>query len=257
MRSINFIVALLIGLLVDGSATAQPKNILTLVVSPFPPFIIVNKETVSGFIPDLIREAALKSGIEHKFEIFPWKRAYQTVLEGPRMAHMALARTPQRENKFQWVHPLFKAEIVFITNHSPPLGMEKARAIQTVCVVGATPMLKFLKKNGFKNIYEVTKIRTCASLLKKDRVSAIFGGWFSTLHAFKEQGLTVKHLEKGPAILSLDIYLAVSKDVDQTTVKKLRSALRNSSKDGTYNKFLSLYDLGSLTAPQYQTSSPK
>jgi polar amino acid transport system substrate-binding protein len=58
-------------------AAAQP---LTIVTDPCPPLGYVNKdEEIVGFTVDVIKLLLERTGIEGKFEMYPWARAYEGI----------------------------------------------------------------------------------------------------------------------------------------------------------------------------------
>ena len=222
-----------------------------LVSAPFPPFIKVDKnKKIEGFVPLLIDEAMTRAGLKHSVEIHPWERALRMTEKGPLTFHMSLARTKHRENKFQWVYPLFQIETGFIHNSGKKSPPRMVKTETPICVLSRTTMLGHLKRKGYRRVLGMPDVRACVRLLRDGKVDYIFSEWFVTRHAFELEGMPVDKLRKGDAVLKVDVYLAASKDVEAHHVRNVKAAMREMTRDGTLETFLNRYNMKGLAVPK-------
>lgn len=71
-----------------------------------------------------VREVAQRAGIEYTIQQYPWKRAYAMALERPDGCVYATSRTPDREQHFKWVGPLYERTWVLVGRAGRDYGIE-------------------------------------------------------------------------------------------------------------------------------------
>ena len=245
------LVSLLIATTLPASAAVAEREVeLTVVGGPMAPFIQAQEKSATGFVPDLIREALSRALLKAQIEIYPWERAFKMVSNSPAILHMSLSRTRHREKEFTWIYPLFRAEAAFVTLTLKKSFPDVDKKTTRICVLSQTPMLGYLRQNGYRRIIESPDNYSCARLLKRGRVDVIFSGWFTTLHAFKTESLDSKYLRRGKTLMFVDVYLAASPQMDAEIIERLRTAVRSVIGDGTFNSYLARYNLQGLTLPK-------
>ncbi|MFH0966704.1 MAG: hypothetical protein V1862_03350 [Methanobacteriota archaeon] len=70
---------------------------------------------------DLVSAISLKSGQpvpRESFTFLPWNEAYKKAITDPNTAIFAIAKTPDRENLFQWVGPVLLYNISLYSKRS-------------------------------------------------------------------------------------------------------------------------------------------
>lgn len=98
------VVWILLALLTAAPAwaqTAEPE--FRVVTTSFPPYSVEVDGRVRGVAADLVQAVLDDLGVRTPIEVFPWARAYETALRGPRVLIFQIARTPEREGQFKWV----------------------------------------------------------------------------------------------------------------------------------------------------------
>lgn len=81
--------------------TADPE--FRVVTTSFPPYSMEVDGRVRGVAADLVQAVLDDLGVRTPIEVFPWARAYETALRGPRVLIFQIARTAEREDRFKWV----------------------------------------------------------------------------------------------------------------------------------------------------------
>lgn len=99
---------LLATLLLTGGL-AQPARALQALTEQMPPYNYqLAGQPVSGFSVDLLHTLLARSGLTLRgdIQLQPWARAYQNARYQAGSILFSVARTPEREQQFQWVGPV-------------------------------------------------------------------------------------------------------------------------------------------------------
>lgn len=85
----------------ERNSIAADYRIVTEIIEPFQ---VMSDGQLTGtsveFVIDVFKQASLPIP---EIEVYPWPRAYKTALENEDTFIFAMVRTPERENKFNWV----------------------------------------------------------------------------------------------------------------------------------------------------------
>jgi len=100
--------SLLISLLLLSLTTQASDVELKVVTENWPPFIVKGKE-VSGVITKNIREILSYTDIKYSIKIYPWARSLYLAKTKPNILIYSIYRTEQREDKFNWICPIYKS----------------------------------------------------------------------------------------------------------------------------------------------------
>ena len=89
-------------------AAGQP---VTVVTEEMEPFNFTEGGIVRGFATEIVTSAFETAGIAYNLEVLPWPRAYDRALHEPSVFIFSMARIPEREKLFTWVHALAPARV--------------------------------------------------------------------------------------------------------------------------------------------------
>jgi polar amino acid transport system substrate-binding protein len=195
-----------------------------------------------GFVLDIALEAAKRAGYEAELVFIPWKRAQLEVSEG-KNSLIIFARTPERDDLYTWVTPLYKMDRAFATLGKQIDSYDQARSQLKQIIVGlGSPQETLLKNNQFTNdqVYSLRIGQKEAEILTAGRAD----GWFhpvpEMLWRWKEAGSTQK-LVVGNPVSSVDVFLACSKNCDAALVQKLAKAVDSMKADGRSDALAAAY----------------
>lgn len=220
--------------------TPSPNGLPPLVIlsGEFPPFAVRTENGSTGRAVDAAKAALDRAGISGKIDIQPWKRAFSNVAQKENYALLLAARTPPREEKFQWVYKLLKTELSFLSKKGKRLTEEDARGIEKICVLDRSIMSAMLENKRFTNLLKVPDNATCARLLAHERVKSVFGAWRTTAYGYQLLGFPKEDIVPGEPILSTDIYFIASKKTDPRLVERMRAAFASLRAEGILDKML-------------------
>lgn len=144
-------------------------NHITIYTEHLAPFQIVKSNgEITGFATDVVRTALNTTSIQYSIEAYPWSFSYQQTLKNKNACVYSLARTIDREQKFNWLDLNIKSTTSFYSLASRNLNLsniEEAKKF-TIAVIRDDITHQFLLRKGFKENKNLYISDTYDSLLK-------------------------------------------------------------------------------------------
>ncbi len=122
---LTFLISLLL-----GYTTSEAGEIKTIYLSNEPLLVKDEGKKRIGVFADFFTLAAKELGREIEIIRLPWKRAQAVAQNKPGSALGPLTRTPKREDKYNWIAPLFQMRVTYMSKATlaPPIAsVEEAR----------------------------------------------------------------------------------------------------------------------------------
>lgn len=238
--------AVLLHLTIGCPASAQT---LTIVSDPYPPLGYVKDGEIVGFTVDLIKLLQQRTGIEGKFVMYPWARAYEMAQKEKDILIYQLTYTEERARLFQLVGPIYHA--------TDSLWKLKARKDVVVRDLKDAKQYrigtvrdyfthKYLLENGFqegKNLDAVHDDDMNVHKLAAGRIDLMFLDELVFNYRVKELGYKRDDFDNAFPVVSHDEYLAFSRPTSADVVSRFAKALLAMKKDGSYNSILRKYGI--------------
>lgn len=241
-------------LIKDQSSVSIVRNYIPLMPSDYmpgtiqlysersPPFSYVTGQEpdrkVEGSAVDIVNEIQVRTGHVNKINMSLWTDAYTVVQYLPNSAIFRTARTPERENMFQWVGPISGSKTTFYTLAASGLSietLEQAKALQSIATPNGWFTHDFLINNNFQNIVATSRTSMEAfDQLINDEVQALLMTeldliWLADISEVPMSDLT-QHME----VLNFKEYIAFSLNTPASTVQQWQNHLNNMKTDGTF-----------------------
>lgn len=209
---------------------AQP---LAWVAGNLPPFAWEAAGAQRGMAHELAVAMAQRLGRPGEVTYVPWARAVRMAERGPNYGVFPLARTPDREAKFQWLVPLMTVRYGLYTLPTETrLGLEQMRDMR-VGVLRGSPIAANLRAERFKTVIEAKDYGDLLRQLRTQALDAVYAGTPMLEAAMDEYGharaLFVLQATLGEATL----YMAASPDLDAAEAQRWVTAYRQLEDDGT------------------------
>jgi peptide/nickel transport system substrate-binding protein len=219
-----------------------PVNI-DIISSINPPYVYRQESRVKGLSTKVVEAVLNDLGIEKNISLYPSARAYKMAKSNANTLIFPIERLPNNEDDFQWVGTISPIQ----TN---AYKLASRQDIQVNTIDEAKPYAiallrtggesQFLKMLGFDNLYELESIENAILMLERERVDlalatqASFSLWLENL------GLDSTLFEKVYAVeeLSIEGYMAFSKETPKAIVDKFREALAHLKTSGGYNRLI-------------------
>lgn len=213
---------------------------VTIYTEDLPPYQYKKNEKseLDGVAISIVR--AMLERLKHPdtIELTSWNRAYETVQKYNNVAAFPASRTPEREDLFLWVGPIFQASNRFLSHYDSNISLdniEKAKPY-TVGVVKQSSRHLRLEILGFpKIITHYNSMENYRAILNQ-RVDLIVGNplvaEFQTAPLISKLG---RLSDTGLELYHSDVYLIFNHDSDGERVKRWQQTLEDMKKDGSYD----------------------
>ena len=214
-----------------GRARAGPP--LEWVAGDLPPFAWSAPGGPRGYAHDLVMAMAQRLGQTTTVQYLPWARAVRMTEQGEHYGVFPLARTPDREARFQWLVPLMAVRYGLYTLATESrLELDQLRGMR-VGVLRGSPIAAHLKAERFTTLIEAKDYRDLLRQLREHALDAVYAGTPMLEAAMDEYGqprmLFVLQTTLGEATL----YLAASLRLDAAEAQRWVGAFRQLEEDGT------------------------
>ena len=207
-----------------------------------PPYSYVTHQDairkVEGSAVDIVNEIQARNGHINKINMSLWTDAYSVVQYLPNSALFATARTPERENMFQWVGPISTSRTYFYTLAAAGLSIETVEQAKSLASI-ATPegwfTHDFLLNNHFQNIVATsrTSMEAFEQLINGEVQALLMTDldvkWLAEISEVPLSDLT-QHMEA----LNQKDYIAFSLNTPVSTVQQWQAHLDAMKADGTF-----------------------
>ena len=204
-----------------------------------PPLNYLQQGQLQGYSVELLQIIAHNAGINIDIEVLPWARAVATADVDPNSILFTVARTPAREEQYQWLGPISKRRIVLIKlanrGHIQAKTVEDTKKY-TVSAVRDSASAKKLQQLGFilgKSLDLSPNDAISFKKLIKQRTDIIaILDWGAAWQA-REQGL--KYTQLSTLVVlddDLDYYFALNKKINPLMFARLKAALAQVEKNG-------------------------
>ena len=193
---------------------------------------------IEGSAVDILNEIQTRTGYVNKINLSLWNDAYAVAQYLPNSAIFTTARTPEREDMFQWVGPISSYRTYFYTLAASGLTIEtldQAKALESIATPNGWVTHDFLESNNFTNI-------VATALTSEDAFNQLINGevqaillpdtdvnWLADMNGVPMSDLT-QHIEA----LNFNGYIAFSLSTPENTVQQWQDNLDAMKTDGTF-----------------------
>ncbi|QJR81405.1 transporter substrate-binding domain-containing protein [Alteromonas pelagimontana] len=154
------------------------EDTIDVVSSPLPVFAEVNSNgQLTGYSVELARAILQQAGLRGEFRAMPLARVLLRMQKHPATLATAIARTPEREDKFYWITAITANPATLFIKASSSLNSHKEMAlsdIKTVAVVRDDFREDILKENRVESIMRVSTWKQGVEAVLKERVEGLF-----------------------------------------------------------------------------------
>lgn len=237
MKPLNLLlVSLIIEIVTSQTLFAESIQVIT----ERSPFTSSKQSSVDGGeATEFVRRVLEQSGLSYKLSYQPWKRAYNTALTKKNVLVYPLARSKPRESMFIWV-----GELIPVNYYLVKLKSRTEIKIQTledaknyrIGVVNFHVTHEYFIKNKFKNLQPVNSNIQNLRKTQLNRIDLFPISDGGLLSLCKKYDLDCNQFE--PVIkleeISEGLYLAFSKNTDNTLLKKVDQGFKDLVANGEH-----------------------
>lgn len=240
--------------ILTGPARAQEMMVLT---EDSPPFNFLRDNSLTGSSVEIVLEILRR--IEHPDNIraLPWARGYNMLQTRANVALFSTARTPEREEQFYWIGPLYTVHFGFYARKDSNIklySLEDAKRVGSIATYKDDVREQLLKSMGFKNL---DSSKSPASNLRKLMAGRVDLWLFSNLGMpglAGQMGIDPSELKLILPFRSVQSYVAISRQTPEQLVNRWESAFQSMVQDGTFSE-ISRRWLPVKSIPDFKTTA--
>lgn len=193
----------------------------------------------SGISVDYVREIQRRVGNRDRISIVPETDALKLAETQPNVVAFSFSRTEEREDQFRWIAQVFRKPWVLYVRSDSKLQIARIadmRRIRRIGVTAGDVRASWLKKQGFTNLSARPTPEENLARLLAGNIDAFF---------FEPQGVAfycqkLRCPRGEPRRLysprSSDVYIMMSKQTPEATVRKWKDAAAQIKSDGTFER---------------------
>ncbi|SCK14556.1 ABC transporter substrate-binding protein [Vogesella sp. LIG4] len=230
LRRITCFASLLLAL----SANASTVQLLTHEEEPNN---FTKDGAIVGLYPEVAREIQSRLGQSLPITMLPWPRAFAKLQSEPATCILDMGRTPERENKFQWIGPITTGRFGFYAKRSNSLrihNLAEAKAVDRVLVPNGWYTYELLKKLGFNNLEPTLTPETMVAMLLHDRGKLMFAAAFTLPKLLAKTQARLDDVEMVMLVNQSQSYIVCSQDTPPEFVNAWQHMLVTMKRDGTF-----------------------
>ena len=215
------------------SSHSYADNSIKIMTEEFAPYQFYegSDKAITGISIEIVQAIQKRIGSGDAIKVLPWNRALKLIAKNKNSALFSTARTPAREDKYKWVGPLSKLEMVFFKKTGSSVNfssMEEAKKIAKIGVTKNVATTEILTNMGFTNL-DIMQSGSDDKNLKrliKGRIDVWPTAYYSGIYNSKRMGILDK-VEAIPnvTIMSGYLYIAFNKETDNQIIHQWQLAL--------------------------------
>ncbi len=231
------------------SLLANADDKIIFMGSEYPPYEYKEAGEVKGFSIDLLKAMQSLIKREDPVKILPWPRAYDAALNKENHVVFSTMRTPQRENLFKWVGPIYSHSTFLYrlkTRNELSINTLEDAKNHTIGTIKGFASENLLIAKGFvvgENLQR-SRIELNAKKLLKERIDFIITKDIVLKYILKDtiySNIKAIFHKELPLYLNQRAYFAFNINTDNNIINQYQAALDSLVKSGDYQIIYSKY----------------
>ncbi|PKF62988.1 hypothetical protein CW745_06060 [Psychromonas sp. psych-6C06] len=228
------------------SGVLHAGSVYKVMTEEFHPFGYYNDDgEFTGVAVEITRLLLKEVGHPDNIQVLPWARAVKNIEHKPNHLLFAMARTADREDKYQWVGPILADSIYLFQRAEHDTFYQltsQAKQVDFIAVTRDFPEQVFLEDLGFSNLVLTNNPKQSVKMLMTGRVPLMAAGSAVMHDLVVNSGFQAKDFKRtGIRLFSTDLYLAFSKNIPVQEIKRWQMALDNLKLQTQYQEILEAY----------------
>ncbi len=222
--------------------SAQPLTIYTEINAPFQ--FEGSLGDLTGLGVDVVREIQRREGNTDPIQVVPWARGYDEVQKRPCVVLFTMARTAERNARFQWVGPIEETVFsLFVKTDSPVrlASLDEARKLGAIGVYRDDVRDLWLTHAGFSNLERTVDNVANVKKLMAGRIDAFASTRVAIPDLARSAGFSPKAFREALPFGRSQGFIAFSAPTPRNIVERWAKALAEMKRDGTFERIHSRY----------------
>ncbi len=214
---------------------------ITLVTEHLPPLQYLDEnQQLQGYAYEVVSAAMNSAEIPYVAYLYPWTRSYNLVKKRPDVCIFSMARTPEREQQFQWIGRITEvsSRLYGLSKDGIELTSFEQAKSYNIAVIRDDVTHQLLLAEGFeehKNLYVVENTDSLLKLLhSKAEIDFIVADRMTMPYRAKRAGIPLAAFKPSVTLKNtqLNFHLACNLDTDSSTIKRLRQGFNKIKASG-------------------------
>lgn len=220
---------------------------LYIVTEEWAPYNYTEDDVLKGVSVEIVQNIISEIKANAQINIFPSMRASRMLNSGNRMMLITMMRTPEREEKYNWIGPLGDAAIYFYKKKGNPIvisTLEEAKKVPLIACRHAGLVFNVLKAAGFTNLDSSATdgISIYKKLLHGRCDLGISDVPLGVRYILKQMDYPVDALvQTSVKVVEAQLYIACSRDIPISEIAIWQKALDKMKASGVYDKIYMKY----------------
>ncbi|MFG6487676.1 substrate-binding periplasmic protein [Roseateles sp. BYS78W] len=214
---------------------------LEWVAGDLPPFAWRAPGGARGYAHDLMLLMARQLGRPAQVTYYPWARAVQLTERSDHVGIFPLARTPDREKRFQWLVPLMTTRYVLVTTATERRLVLSQLRLLRVGVLRGSPIVRNLQGEHFQTIIEGKDYKDLLRMLVGGTLDAVYAGASMIEAAMDEYGYARQRFTTHLALGEAKLYMAASLALAPEEARRWQKAYQQLEEDGSVERLRRRY----------------
>ncbi|WP_422995342.1 substrate-binding periplasmic protein [Undibacterium sp. Di24W] len=238
--------ASLLSLNAQVSAQSPATPVLSLYCEDDKPlqFYDENKK-LTGLTVEVVQEIQRRIGNRDRIQVVPWSRGIDKLNKEPNSFLFTMARTPEREQLYQWIGPILTIEYGLYIKADSSIQINKLEDAKKIGLIGVYRddiRDQTLRKLGFTNLDQASSVASSFKKLMIGRIAAYADAKKGVSITAKLAGYQASDVKLAYDLFKNSLYIAVSKNTDAAIVAQWNSALEDMKKDKSFLRLLKKYN---------------
>jgi len=229
------------------SASFANASDLKIIAEEYPPYSYRIDGVERGIFVDLVQLIQEKLGdTPSEIKFYPWARGYRMLQAGEVDILLPMSMTAERSTMFKFVGPVFWDDIYFYRKKGSKVNVFNfgdAKEVGKIAVTRDDISHHVLASMGYHNLDYSSGLEFDFMKLLHGRADLVPMGRRVISYFFKRtHALDFKEIERvGPPVYFLSSYIAFSRQISDTVIKKWQAAFDELRENGEFQKILDKY----------------
>ena len=236
---------ILLIVLIAFSIIGGELRLMTEIFSPYQFKDAIDNHLI-GISTEIVQAIQKEIGNTDKIKVYPWIRANKILDNKKNSALFSMMKTKSRANKYKWVGPIDKLQVVFFKRKNSPITLktvDDARKVKKIGVTKKVANYEILHSMGFTNL-------DIAGGSDDKNIKKLLKGRIDLWPYVKAAGLyNAKKIGQAGMIVPIpnvvlaegDLYIAFNKNTDDKIIQQWQNASDKLLKNGTIDKIKARY----------------
>lgn len=199
---------------------------------------------LTGLTIEIVQEIQKRTGNTDTIQVVPWARGLDKIDHNPNTLLFSMARTPERENSYQWIGPIMANMYGLYAKADSTLQIrtiEEAKKISLIGVYRNDIRDQTLTRLGFTNLDRASSNISSFKKLMMGRIAVYTDSRLGVESLAVTSGFKASDVKLIFELFKSELYIAASKTTSPTLVEKWNQTLEEMKRDKTFARIQQKY----------------